>query len=130
MVIFKTEYVEVTFDEKKELGLITWNSKCTSDEYRLTFNTLLKFQEKVVITKYITDIRNQGVINPTDRKWFESFVFPRAIELGINAFAVVFDGNVFKKYYINVILSVVNKFNVPSKAFNDLDEAVSFVMSK
>ena len=130
MTVFETNYVLITFDKQNELGLITWKGKCTSEEYREAFNTMLKFQEGVKISRYITDIRKQGVINPTERKWFETYVFPRAVELGVKVSAVIFDGNAFKKYYINVILSVINKFNVPIKIFNTLDDAKTFVMSK
>jgi hypothetical protein len=41
---------------------------------------------------------------------------------------VLTDSNVFKMYYLNMILSAVNKFNMPFKIFNDEDKAVAFLM--
>jgi len=130
MKILETEYADVIFEKEKKMGMIVWKGKSTSAEYRNAFQVLLDYQKKEKITRYISDIRKQSIISPDDRKWFESHAFPLAVEQGLEIAAIVFDGNVFKKYYINVILNAVNKFGLPLKAFNDLDEAVSFVNSK
>lgn len=130
MVIFDTDFVEVTFDKDKELGMIRWKAKCTSEQYQDAFTRLLEIQKTEKISRYISDIRNQAVISPTDRKWFENVAFPKAIEQGLIVGAVVFDGNAFKKYYVNVILAATNKYKLPMKIFNEADEAMAFVMSK
>ena len=48
-------------------------------------------------------------------------MIPKAIEAGLKRVGVVFDGNVFKKYYLNVILAATNKFGLPLKVFTDLE---------
>lgn len=130
MILLDTNYVEVKFDKEKELGVITWKSKCTSEEYRGAFAVLLDLQKTEKITRYILDIRKQAVISPDDRKWFETVAFPQAVAQGLKVSSAVFDGNVFKKYYINVILSATNKFGVPMKIYNELEDAMSYVLSK
>jgi hypothetical protein len=117
MIVLDTVYAEVSFDKAKSLGMIKWKRKCTSEEYQNAFTSLLDIQKENNITRYISDIRNQAVISPVDRKWFETVALPRAIEQGLKAAAVVFDGNAFKKYYINVILASTNKFGLPMKVF-------------
>jgi hypothetical protein len=130
MVLLDTDYAVVTFDKAKSLGMIKWKGKSTSEEYQQAFVSLLEIQKTNEITRYISDIRNQSVISPSDRKWFETVAFPRAVEQGLKAAAVVFDGNVFKKYYINVVLASTNKFGLPMKVFNDLDEAIEWILAK
>lgn len=130
MVILDTNYATVTFDEDKSLGKIEWKGKCTSEQYQGAFLSLLDLQKTKKISRYISDIRNQSIISPTDRKWFENEALPRAIEQGLKAAAVVFDGNAFKKYYINVILSATNKFGMPMKVFSELEEAENWLMNK
>lgn len=130
MTILDTPYAEVTFEKDKQLGMICWKGKASSEEYQNAFNTLLDFQKKETITRYVSDIRNQSIISPDDRKWFETVAMPRAIEQGLKAAAVVFDGNAFKKYYINVILNATNKFGLPMKLFNTLEEAVFWLEQK
>ena len=128
MIILDTHYAEVTFDESRQLGMIRWKGKATSDEYQNAFTTLLNLQKTKTITRYISDIRQQTVISPADRKWFETVAFPAAVAGGLKAAAVVFDGNAFKKYYINVILSTTNKFKLPMKVLSNLEEAEEWIM--
>lgn len=130
MQILDNAYVEIVFKEEKQLGMISWKIKTTSDEYRNAFLTLLDFQKNKTITRYISDIRKQGIISPDDRKWFEQVAMPKAIEQGLKYVAVVFDGNVFKKYYLNVILAAVNKYGVPMKLFSTIESAEEWLMTK
>ena len=130
MIILDAPYALVTLDEEKKLGRVTWKGKSTSEEYKNIFTVMLDIQIKYGITRYMSDIRKQAVISPEDRKWFETVALPRAVEQGLQAAAVVFDGNVFKKYYINVILGATNKFGLPLKVFNDDFEAEQWLLSK
>lgn len=130
MELFTTDYATIAYDKEKRLASIVWKGKTTSDEYRGIFNTLLEFQQKEKVIRYLSDVRNQSVIAPDDRKWFETVAMPKAVEQGLKAAAVVFDGNVFKKYYLNVILSATNKFGLPLKLFNETNEAVDWLMTK
>ena len=130
MIVLDTQYAHVTFDREKELGMIAWKGKANSEEYQAAFNSLLELQKKETITRYISDIRNQSIVSPTDRKWFETVALPQAIKGGLKAAAAVFDGNAFKKYYLNVVITSTNKFKLPMNVFTDLDEAISWIMTK
>ena len=127
MILLDEKYAQVTYDEENKLGMIEWKGKCSSEEYQGAFMKLLNFQKLKPISRYISDIRNQSIISPTDRKWFEHEALPLAVKQGLKAGAVVFDGNAFKKYYINVILAATNKFGMPMKVFNELDEAKAWL---
>lgn len=130
MVVFDEHFADIVYDKEKSLAQINWKGKCSSEEYRGAFEKMLEMQNTNKIIRYLSDVRKQSVISPEDRKWFETVAMPKAIEQGLKAAAVVFDGNVFKKYYLNVILSATNKFGLPLKLFNEVDEAVSWLMSK
>lgn len=128
MILLDQPYALVEGIEEKKLVKITWKGKCTSDQYREIFLMMLEKQPKLKLTRYLSDIRNQSVISPEDRKWFENVALPRAVEQGLKAAAVVFSGNVFKKYYLNVILASTNKFKLPFKVFLDENEADAWLM--
>jgi hypothetical protein len=55
---------------------------------------------------------------------------PMAINAGLKRAAVITSGNAFKRYYVNMILSSVAKFNIPFKIFGDEQEAVDFLMKE
>lgn len=75
----------------------------------------------------LSDISKQGVINPDNRKWFEKEMMPAAVAAGLKRAAIVTSGNAFKLYYINLILSAVNKFPIVTKLFNKREEAIAWV---
>lgn len=128
--IFKKDYAHIIYEEDKQLGVITWNGKSSSEEYQNAFSIMLEFQKTHDIFRYISDIRNQSVVSPLDRKWLENVAMPKAIKQGLKAVAVVFDGNIFKKYYLNVILATSNKYKLPLKIFTDMEQAERWIMTK
>ena len=130
MVVKQTSYATVTIFEDKSIGMIQWTGKCTSEEYRSTFLYLADVQKKHGIIRFLSDVREQAIITPEDRKWFEKEALPLAINQGLKVSAVVFNGNVFKKYYLNLILQATNKFGLPLKLFNDLEQAKEWLMTK
>ncbi len=131
-VLFIDEsYVKVSHIPEYELIKAVWNGQINSEKYRGTYSRILDYQRdnKLPITNYMVDMRNQGVVNPNDRKWFETVAMPTAIKQGLKHAAVVTDANVFKKYYLNLILKAMNKFGVPMKLFGTEEEAISWFES-
>jgi hypothetical protein len=131
LTIVDESYVEVKFIPELKLILIEWKGKFTYDQYKDAFIKALDFQKNsgVNVSNFLSDIRNQGVVNPDSRKWFEQNALPRAVSQGLKRAAVVFDGNVFKKYYINIILQATNKFKLPFKFFSTTEEAIDWLQS-
>ncbi len=115
---------------EKDIGAIVWKGSCTSKEYRDAFLFLLEEQKKTHMKRFISDVREQTIISPEDRKWFETVALPAAIEQGLKAAAVVFNGNIFKKYYLNIILQATNKFGLPLKLFSETKLAEEWLLTK
>lgn len=128
-IVMDTKFAEISHDSELRLGKIEWKAKASTEEYQFAFITLLEYAEKHSTDNFLSDIRNQSVVSPENRKWFEEVMLPRAIEAGLKRAGVVFDGNVFKKYYINMILQVTNKFKLPLKAFNSEEDAILWFKS-
>lgn len=78
------------------------------------------------MTRFLSDTRDQGIVNPENRKWFEKEMVPTAIKAGLKRVAVITNGNAFKRYYLIMILSAVNKLNVPFRIFSEEQEAIDF----
>jgi hypothetical protein len=128
-IILDTDYAEISYDAELKLGRIEWKKKTTTEEYQYAFITLLEYAKNHPSDNFLSDIRKQSVVSPENRKWFESEMLPRAIEAGLKRAAVVFDGNVFKKYYINMIIQVTNKFGLPMKVFSSEEDALAWFNS-
>lgn len=128
-IIQDTDYAEISHDPELYLGKIEWKKKTSMEEYQYAFITLLGYAKDHRTDNFLSDIRKQTVVSPESRKWFETEMLPKAINAGLKRAAVVFDGNVFKKYYINMIIKVSNKFKLPMKIFNEEQEAIDWFNS-
>lgn len=128
-IVLDTDYAEVSHDSELKLGKIVWKRKTSTEEYQYAFITIFEYSKTHKTDNFLSDIRNQSVVSPENRKWFESEMLPKVIEGGLKRAGVIFDGNVFKKYYINMILKVTNKFGLPLKMFGTEEEAVSWFKS-
>jgi hypothetical protein len=127
--ILEASYATVYYIEDKSLGKIVWHGVLTSEEYKKPFLALIDLAKKGnSVTRFLSDIRKQGIVSPENRKWFEKEMVPAAVANGLKRAAVVTSGNAFKTYYINLILSTVNKFDLPFKIFNDDEKAIEFLM--
>jgi hypothetical protein len=88
---------------------------------------MIEFGKKYRVDSMISDISHQGVISPENRKWFEKDMMPQAVAAGLKRAAIVTSGNAFKLYYINLILSAVNKFSIVTRLFNKRADAHSWL---
>lgn len=66
------------------------------------------------------------MVNPENRKWFETVMLPQALKQGLKRGGVIFDGTIFKKYYLNLILQATNKFKFTLRLFNSIEEAYAW----
>jgi hypothetical protein len=115
---------------EKKLIHIVWKQRTIGEDYRNAFLGCVEFAKSNPSNYFLSDIRQQGVVGPEDRKWFETVALPAAIDVGLQKSAAVFDGNVFKMYYINMILQHVVKKGIPMKFFKDLESAQKWLFEE
>lgn len=106
-----------------------WQRKCVGQQYKDNFLKAVEFSSKNDASFFLSDIRKQGVVGPEDRKWFETEVIPEAIKNGLKKAALVFEGNVFKMYYVNLLLSHFLKREIPMKMFKDTQSALDWLIN-
>jgi len=128
VIIYEEPYVIVTYIPRFKLVKIVWDGNISLEMYQKAFTLALDFQAKELVPVYnfLSDIRKQGLVNPENRKWFEQYALPRAVNQGLRRGAVISDANVFKKYYINLILQSTNRFKLPFRFFDEIDEALAW----
>ena len=131
--ILDTDYALIEYFEEDALVQIIWRKvkKITLEEYQNTLDKALDFQEqnKDKVKFYLSDIRLQGVLSPAYRKWFQESALPRGVSNGLQAGAVIFEGNIFQKYYLNNIMNSTKKFGLKLKFFNKREDAITWYKS-
>jgi hypothetical protein len=125
-IVLDTDYAEVSHNASLQLGKIVWKRKTSIEEYKNAFITLMDFAEKHTTFFFLSDITKQSVVPPEGRKWFETVMLPLAKKNGLKKAGVITDNNVFKKYYLNLIIKTINKFDIPLKIFSSEEEALEW----
>ncbi len=129
MEFFTKEYASIFYEKQKELIKIVWKRQPEEEEYHDVFESAISYvRGGNTFSRFLSDTRRQGVMSPQYRKWFETEILPQAIEIGMKRAAVITDSNPFRRYYLNLLLSAVNKFNIPFKILGDEEKAVDFLM--
>ena len=127
--IFEAAYAKVTFEPDKKMLVLIWHGNPARDEYKKPFQAMLDFGKSTQVDSMLSDITDQGIISPENRKWFEKEMMPEAVKAGLKRGAIVTNGNAFKLYYINLILSAVGKFPIATKLFNCREDAFKWLDS-
>lgn len=129
-VILDTNYVNVSFYEELSLARVKWKpGNFTFEDYKTAYIKALDFLLDNKVINFMADLREQSVVSPQFRQWFQDYVIPRGKERGIIRAAVIFNGNVFKKYYLNHIFNTTKKFGIPLKFFGKDSNAVKWFKS-
>lgn len=128
-LILENKVCKVYYNEALLLGKVVWDGGPTQEEYKEPFLSLIEYSKKRTIHNFISDITLQGTQSQKNRSWFEEVMMPMAIEHGLKRGAIVTNANPFKKFYINMLLRVSNKFGLPVQIFSDQKEAEVWVKS-
>ncbi|WP_296622414.1 hypothetical protein [Marivirga sp.] len=125
------DYAEVTYFPDQEMARIKWKGNVSIDQYKEAFLTV--YDHAIagnIVKRFYSDTREQGVVGPENRKWFEKEMLPKAIEAGMERAGTISDANIFKRYYLNMILKSINKFNLPFKLCGSEEDVVEFLMQE
>ena len=106
-----------------------WKQPCIKNHYKEKFEKGLIYADSVLVHYFISDIRKQGMVGSEDRRWFEQVALPKAIDKGLKKAAVVFDGNVFKMYYVNLLMVSFYNKGINMKYFKDTPLAVNWLFN-
>jgi len=126
-VVQDEKYAKVNYYEPIQLIYMEWNGKVTSEQYKETFNKALAYADEHKITLFLSDICKRKITAPSDRQWFETVALPKAIKKGLKKGAAVFDGNPFKRYYLNTIFLKTKMYMLPFKFFTSADKALEWL---
>lgn len=128
-VVLHESYVDMKYVHEYGMFHIKWNGNVSLKEYKHVFNTGFDFihSNNIPFNIYLSDIRNQRVATPEIRGWLEAHAIPEAMKKGLKLGIVIFDGTVFKKYFLNLIMFTFQRYRVPFKFVNSYEEAIDFI---
>lgn len=126
-ILLDKEFATVTFDDDLKLVKLVWKGRTTHEQYMEAFNTGIDYGKEHEVNLFLSDVRNQQIVSPDSRKWFQAEAIPRAKSFGLKRAAVVLDGNVFKRYYLNHIFGTTKRTGIELQFFKNMEEAMDYL---
>lgn len=120
----------VSYDPELRLGLVVWKGTPDFEEYKKPFMCLLDYADSHPIENFYSDVIQQGAVPVEFRKWFESEMVPAAKAKGLQRTVIITTDNPLKKYYLNMLLIVVNKFDIPIRIFSTKEQALGWIKNE
>lgn len=105
IAFFSDGNLDMFHNPETKIMFFRWKQRTIGQPYREAFLKGVEYGQTHPTRYFMSDIRNQGIVGPEDRKWFEEVAIPKAIEQGVRKVGIIFDGNVFKEYYLNNIMT-------------------------
>jgi hypothetical protein len=130
IIILNEPYALVKYIYDLRTVSVLWKGQLTKDHYEYAFSVANNFFDKhqLPVHTFLSDIRH-CTVNQEVRNWLVSYAVLQVIKKGVKRIAVVFDGSLFKKYYLNIILHSTRKFKIPFMFFRNDDEALNWIQS-
>ena len=126
--LLDTDYVLVTYDMTSKILAIIWKGKLTSEQYRHTYIKSLEFSEDHKVEGFMVDISNQKRVSAADKRWFDDTVLPNANTVGLKKACVVYDGNLFREYYLTHAVKRAKKYPIPYMYFKSRRRAMEWLL--
>lgn len=126
--LLDTSFVLVTYDTTSKILAIIWKGKLTSEQYRHTYVKSLEFSEDHKVEGFMVDISKQKGVSSADKKWFDEQVLPNANTVGLKKACVVYDGNLFREYYLTHSVKRTKKYPIPYKYFKSRRLAMEWLL--
>lgn len=102
-VLLENERATLALNPATQALELEWKKVHDTETYRLMYTKGVEFLNEYKVSRWISDIRNQGVVGPDNSKWMQTEILPKAKAAGLQKIAVVMDSDVFKKFYMKSI---------------------------
>ncbi len=120
-ILFESEKADLRYNEETNTIELIWKKYQDEETYKDVFTKGLGFLKECNATGWLSDIRQEGVVNPTNSDWLKTEIIPEAVRSGLKKIAVIMEKDVFKSFYVKGISkslekNIIQYFDDPTEA--------------
>jgi hypothetical protein len=128
MEYYKTDYVQISYQESLQMALITWNIKFISQaQYQQAANALLALILDKHCTRCLCDTTHMGVMPLESQKWTNEVLTPKYMQSQLQYMAIVTSKDVFNKAAMSNIVRKANNTQFTTSFFGQPSEAMKWL---
>ena len=125
-ILFQSSYALLTYLKNEKILLLKSKGGCTEDEYKNIFIEASKIGDSNKVQYFLSDLRNGGPVSYSNLVWLRKDIIPKAIELGIQKIALVFNSDLYSKIYADSIRTSLDNVNISINYFKNQEDAMSW----
>ena len=91
--MYKSEFCEVSYEEKHNIVLVKWKKFCCNEDYRKPLEYALDIIKQNENCDYVADTRNGFENIPEDTRWVAEYFMPTAVSYGCKYIYFIIDEN-------------------------------------
>ncbi|MBL3654635.1 STAS/SEC14 domain-containing protein [Fulvivirga sediminis] len=101
-------FASITFEKELNTIVVIWKKIPSEEIYRGVFSQALIELHSKGADKWLSDIRKQGVVSPSNTQWLQEELLPKAVNAGLRRIAIIAEKDVFKQFYIDNIKTSIS----------------------
>ncbi|MDW8331012.1 MAG: ATP-binding protein [Cyclobacteriaceae bacterium] len=124
---FENDAAQLYYDATINNTVIIWKRNVTSAEYRKVFEVVFETIKTYHTPGWIADLRNQGVIQAEDQKWFINTVLRAAYQHGLRRIAAVGFQDPMRRDYYERMKEITQELGIELRVFDSVEAAVAWM---
>ncbi len=126
---FESEAIILNYYKSERLVELLWKRTPTSDEFRDAYTLAAQYAQNHKVSCFLSDMRNEGIIDMSNIKWLESEIIPAAIKLGIKKIALVSEETFYSTLYAETLKKKLENSSMQVRILSDISEAKAWLIA-
>jgi len=126
-IVFESDFGSIFYNARTNCAGIIWYRQVNSEQYRFLFSKCEDIVRLYHTPSWVSDYRNQGVIQPADQQWMVSTIFPEAVRQGLRRVANVYSEDQHNEDYRKRIKETALRLGVEIEFFTDRKQAEDWI---
>jgi hypothetical protein len=127
-ILFESDTISLNFFKIERLLELVWKKNPTSTEFRDIFTSAIQFAQKNKISFFLSDMRNEGLIDMKNLKWLEKEIIPAAIKIGVKKIAMVSEDTFYSTLYAEMLKKKLENSTIQVRILGDKAEAKAWIL--
>jgi hypothetical protein len=127
--LFESDTISLNFHKTERLLELIWKRNPSSPEFREIYTSALQFAQNHKISFFLSDMRNEGLIDLENLKWLETEIIPSAIKIGVKRIAMVSEDTFYSTLYAEILKKKLEKSTIHVRIMADKSEAMAWILT-
>jgi hypothetical protein len=124
----ETDTLSLNYYKTERMVELIWKKSPSSAEFREVYKSAVQFASNHKVALFLSDMRNEGLINMEDLKWLENEIIPSAFKIGVSKIALITEESFYSILYAETLKKKLENPAMQVKILSDPTEAKTWLL--